>query len=54
MYKLIYIDIRGRGELVRFILSQAGEQFEDERVPVQEWPSYRAGRFDANAVCMYL
>lgn len=43
MYKLIYIDIRGRGELVRFILSQAGEQFEDERVPVQEWPSYRAG-----------
>ena len=34
--KLIYFNLRGRAELARLILAQAGEEYEDKRV---EWAS---------------
>jgi len=32
-YKLIYFDIKGRGELSRLILTAAGQAYEDHRIP---------------------
>ena len=50
-YKLYYFPFRARAELCRFVFAQAGVQYEDVRVPKEEWgqlkPSellHRAGR----------
>lgn len=40
-YKLTYLNYRGRAELIRFILSQAGIDFEDCRIAPEEWQEYR-------------
>ena len=31
-YKLIYFNVRGRGEICRLMLAQAGVKFEDKRI----------------------
>ena len=36
-YKLIYFNTRGRAEIVRLILAQAGVQYEDKRITKEEW-----------------
>ena len=36
-YKLTYFNIRGRAELIRLILTQAGVQYEDKRITKEEW-----------------
>lgn len=40
-YKLIYFNLRGRGELARLVLHQAGVQFEDYRVDRADWPQLK-------------
>ncbi|XP_071455241.1 glutathione S-transferase-like [Hetaerina americana] len=36
-FKLTYFDVRGRGEAIRFILHQAGVEFEDNRISKDQW-----------------
>ena len=35
--RLTYLDFRGRAELLRFTLSQAGVEFQDKRVKPEQW-----------------
>ena len=39
--KLIYFNARGRAELSRLILAQAGEDYIDERVERDDWPKLK-------------
>ena len=39
--KLIYFDARGRAELSRLILAQAGQEYEDCRIKRDEWPAMK-------------
>ena len=49
-YKLIYFDIRGRGEVPRLLFRAAGVQFEDKRLLInnkgqsKEWDSLKHSR----------
>ena len=43
-YKLIYLNIRGRGELARLVLHQAGVQFEDYRFVWAEMPLHKPSK----------
>uniref|UniRef100_A0A146M6R5 glutathione transferase n=3 Tax=Lygus hesperus TaxID=30085 RepID=A0A146M6R5_LYGHE len=38
-YKLTYFDLKGLGESIRMILSYMGEEFEDHRIAIQDWPA---------------
>ena len=38
-FKLTYFNGRGRGELSRLILAQAGIDYEDHRIGFDEWKS---------------
>jgi hypothetical protein len=40
-YKLIYFNLRGRGEVARLIFTYAGQEFEDYRVKSKDWPNYK-------------
>ena len=54
-YKLTYLNYRGRAELIRFILSQAGLQFEDCRLPPEKWLERRPSMSKAvHAVSAYI
>lgn len=35
--KLVYFDVRGRGEAIRLVLHAAGQQFDDVRVAPETW-----------------
>jgi len=37
-YKLIYFKVRGRGEFIRYILKEAGQNFTEEEVTMENWP----------------
>merc|ERR1712223_1027564 len=39
--KLIYFNARGRAELARLILAQAGEDYIDERIEREDWPKLK-------------
>jgi hypothetical protein len=39
--KLVYFNARGRAELARLILAQAGADYEDKRVERSDWPAYK-------------
>ena len=43
--KLIYFNARGRAELSRLILAQAGEDYEDKRVEREEWPALKPCKY---------
>ena len=36
-YKLVYFNVRGSAEILRFIFAQAGVTYEDKRVQGEEW-----------------
>uniref|UniRef100_A0A914WDM6 glutathione transferase n=1 Tax=Plectus sambesii TaxID=2011161 RepID=A0A914WDM6_9BILA len=40
-YKLHYFNLGGRGEFIRKILAQAGVEFEDHRITMEEWPQVK-------------
>jgi glutathione S-transferase len=40
-YKLYYFNFRGRGELIRLMLAQAGVQYEDFRFELDKWPAIK-------------
>ncbi|CAC5415517.1 HPGDS [Mytilus coruscus] len=42
VYKLIYFACKGRGELVRLLLSIADQEFEDVRITEEAWPEYKS------------
>ena len=37
--KLVYFDIRGRGEVARLVMVAAGQQWDDARLTFQQWPA---------------
>ena len=38
MIKFSYFDIEAKGELTRLLLHAANFDFEDDRIPISEWP----------------
>ena len=42
-YKLIYFNLRGRGEIIRMVFKHAGVEYEDVRFAKSEWPKIKAG-----------
>ena len=42
--KLIYFNAKGRAELARLILAQAGAEYDDVRLEREEWPSQKASK----------
>ena len=43
-YKLTYFNLRGRAELSRLILHQAGVSFEDHSFGPGEWPTAKPSK----------
>ena len=41
--RLVYFNARGRAELSRLILAQAGQEYEDVRISKDEWPAMKPG-----------
>ncbi|KAK6024788.1 glutathione S-transferase protein [Ostertagia ostertagi] len=41
-YKLIYFNGRGAGEIIRQLFVIAGQDFEDKRLTIEEWPKYKS------------
>ncbi|XP_062577294.1 glutathione S-transferase-like [Saccostrea cucullata] len=40
-YTLHYFNLKGRGEIIRLVLTAAGVDFEDHRVEREEWPKLK-------------
>lgn len=41
-YKLIYFNLRARGELARLIFAYKGQKYEDYRIGFSDWPLYKS------------
>ncbi|CAK8674275.1 hematopoietic prostaglandin D synthase-like [Clavelina lepadiformis] len=40
-YRLHYFDLRARGELLRLVFAEAGQDFDDKRISFPEWPKLK-------------
>nr|AVT42189.1 glutathione S-transferase s4 [Lissorhoptrus oryzophilus] len=40
-YKLIYFNVAGAAEQIRYIFAYAGQEFEDFRIPFDQWPDIK-------------
>ncbi|KAK7791572.1 hypothetical protein R5R35_002862 [Gryllus longicercus] len=40
-YKVTYFNLMALGEPIRYILSQGGVEFEDDRIEKEEWPTHK-------------
>jgi glutathione S-transferase len=40
-YTLTYFPVRARGETARMLFALAGQEYEDKRVPLEEWPAMK-------------
>ena len=58
-YRVNYFDVRGLAEIIRLILTQAGQEFVDHRFSKEEWPAEKANsmllvwKFSCVCVCLY-
>lgn len=52
VYKIHYFNLKGRAELARLILSQAGVEFEDVRFERSEWPALKASKYHSMQINM--
>lgn len=43
--KLTYLNLKGRAELLRFILTQAGVDFTDNRIEPEKWAEQMPGKY---------
>ncbi|KAM8940028.1 hematopoietic prostaglandin D synthase isoform 2-T2 [Pelodytes ibericus] len=41
-YKLIYFNLKGRGELIRYIFAYMNVDYEDKRIEFSEWPAIKS------------
>lgn len=41
-YKLYYFPIRGRAEAIRLVFAYAGVEYEDVRIPMDQWPQHKS------------
>ena len=46
-YKLIYFPLTGRAEAIRLMFAAAGVEYEDCRIPFEEWPKLKPGIFQS-------
>ena len=44
-YKLTYFNARGAAELLRLCFKQAEVEFEDFRIAIEEWPTFKPGTY---------
>lgn len=42
IYRLIYFNFKGRGELIRFLFAGAGVPFQDVQITKNEWPKVKS------------
>jgi hypothetical protein len=51
-YKLSYFNIRGRGEVVRWLLELSGVPYEDVRIEMQDWPKLKESKSHKSTILL--
>ncbi|VDN38140.1 unnamed protein product [Cylicostephanus goldi] len=49
-YKLTYFEARGAAEVIRQIFALAGAEYEDVRIPRDEWPKHKSVSITTNSL----
>lgn len=44
-YKLIYFNIRGRAEIIRYIFAYLDIKYEDHRIEQADWPKIKPSKY---------
>lgn len=44
-YKFTYFDLRGVGEVIRYIFKYANIEFEDVRIKGEDWPKVKLSKY---------
>jgi hypothetical protein len=44
-YKLIYLNGRGLAEQIRYVFIISGQDYEDFRIELKDWPKYKGAKF---------
>lgn len=52
--KLTYFNLRGGGEVIRYLLMYGGIDFEDIRVTSEDWPKIKPSMYICMCVCVYV
>jgi len=43
--KLLYFDVKARGEAIRMLYALAGKGLNEQRISFEEWPPLKASKF---------